>query len=120
METIMARGLIAILLMALTSVVAAQAGELRIIETEEGITAEYTGTDAEAGDESDKPSSATGNNVDKIQQQTIRDQLKIAVSPKSNEELPVKQKNYRQERKKQMKALRESRTSSPSSVNLEE
>jgi len=125
MEKKMARGVIAIVLMALTAVVAAQAGELRIIETEEGITAEYTGTAAEAGDEgkmpgeSDKPS-ANGSNADRIQQQAVREQSKIAESPEPNEKLPVEQKNYRQERKKQMKALRKSSsTSSPSSANLE-
>jgi len=121
----MMRGLVAIVLMALISVVAAQAGELRIIETEEGITAEYTGTAAEAGEEgkmpgeSDKPS-ANGSNADKIQQQTVRELPKIADSPKPSEKLPVTQKNYRQERKTQMKALRKSSsTSSPSSANLE-
>src|SRR6185369_8376189 len=121
MEKKMARGVIAIVLMALTAVVAAQAGELRIIETEEGITAEYTGTAAEAGDEGKKPGEsdkppANGSNADRIQQLTIREQSKIADSPKPSEELPVKQKNYRQERKDQMKALRKSSsTSSPSS-----
>jgi len=110
--------------MALISVVAVQAGELRIIETEEGITAEYTGTAAESGDESgmpgesDKPS-ANGNDADKIQQQAVREQLKIADSSKLKEEIPVNQKNYRLERKQQMKALRKSSTSSPSSANLE-
>jgi hypothetical protein len=120
----MARELIAIVLMALISVNAAQAGELRIIETEEGITAEYTGTAAEAGDESEMPgesdkASANGSNADRIQQQTVREQSKIAVSPKPDEELPLKQMKYRQERKKQLKVLRESRTPSPSSANLE-
>ena len=119
----MTRGLIAIVLMALIFVDAAQAGELSIIETEEGIIAEYTGTAAETGEESEMPGesdkpSANGSNADKIQQLTVREQPKIAGSPKPNEE-QVKL-NYRQERKKQMKALRKSRTSSPSSTNLEQ
>jgi hypothetical protein len=120
----MAKGLIAIILMLLIAVDSAQAGELRIIETEEGITAEYTGTAAESGDgsgmagESDK-TSANSNDADKIQQQAVREQSKIADSSKSKEEIPVNQKNYRLERKKQMKALRKSSISSPSSANLE-
>jgi len=120
----MARTLIAIILLSLAAVVEVQSDELRIIETEEVITVEYTGTAADTGGESEMPGegnklSATGNNADEIQQQTVRDQPKIADSSKPNEDLPVKQKNYRQERKKQMKALRESRTSSSSSANLE-
>jgi len=119
----MAKGLITIILTLLIAVDSAQAGELRIIETEEGITAEYTGTAAESYEiempgESDKPS-ANGNNAEKIQQQAVREQAKITDNPKANEDLPVKQKTYRLERKKQMKALRKSSISSPSSANLE-
>jgi hypothetical protein len=121
----MARVLIAIILLSLAAVVAAQAGELRIIETEEGITAEYTGTPAETGGDGEKPAegskpSAPGNSADEMRQPTDRDQAKIADRPKPNEELPVKPKSYRQERKKQTKALRESRTPSPAAADPEQ
>jgi hypothetical protein len=52
----------------------AQAGELRIVETDDGIVAEYTGTPSDKSSESENPS-VTGNSADPIGGEFLSSQI---------------------------------------------
>ena len=143
-----------------------QAGEVKIVETESGVVAEYTGAPSSAGSDAETPSAAvnddnakrvkyltsqieqlqtekadilnlSGNEtedelalanvladekkkqieayVNEIKQLTGNAGKNEAETAQPREDQPLKQKNYRQEKKRQLKELRKLQMPSPTS-----